>query len=488
MKYAQALRLVTSELGRHSVAPGVYDTALVARIPHAKAPTLPAYPEAVRWLLDHQFGDGTWGGPIAYHHDRVVCTLASMLALAQWRESCGALSDFSARIEAAAWGVAAHLQALHRDPHPTSHFTQIVAQLDEEVRFRGIALPVSAGRPGGRGCGGPGPIAGVASSDRRRGPRPARPLTPPVVIVPPANSASAAIARLQRDPGDHRTREQLAAMLGENGGAVPASARLELHECAWVLASVARLGHPPGDEVAGLAAALPRLQRMLEADLRTEPGAEAVDLGVASLAFQVLRWAGRNPDPTWLLRFEGDDHFRSGPQPGAPCASATAHAHLLEALRGAPAVPGRDRAVRKAVGVLARSTTPDHFWLDPGHASPYLPTTHAVMALGPQLTLALEAVHFILRTQRADGSWGYFDAGTAEETAYCLQALSRFAIQGGTVPREALRAGAAWLVETVERPGRGRPLPPLWIGTSLLCPTRMVDAAVLAALAMTEAA
>jgi hypothetical protein len=422
MKYAQLLLRMTAGLGHHSVAPGVYETALRARVSRTDVPAQPAFPEAVRWLLDRQFGDGTWGSSIPYHHDRVVCTLASMLALAQWRESDGALAEYSERIEAAAWGVAPHLRSLHRDPHQTTGFDQVISTLGEEARFRGIALSIPPER----------------FVDRRRDLRP------------------------NRSPGS---------------GQYPLATRsLELYETAWVVSQLA-LVHPTQSLAAEVAPALKRLRQVVTVD--PTPG-EAADLAVAALAFQVLHWAGERPDPARLLRFESAEHFRATSAPNAPMGSVTAHAHLLDALRSAPAFAGRDRAIRKVVGFLASTSTADHFWQDPRHASPYLPTSQTLAALGPQLTLAREAVHFLLRTQRTDGSWGRFEAGTVEETAYCVQALCRFVAQGGTVRREAITLAARWLERTRERQGAVHP--PMWIGTSLYCPTRMVDAAVAAAL------
>ena len=38
--------------------------------------------------------------------------------------------------------------------------------------------------------------------------------------------------------------------------------------------------------------------------------------------------------------------------------------------------------------------------------------------------LCQESVKWILKTQKSDGSWGFFGFSTAEETAYCLQALN----------------------------------------------------------------
>lgn len=49
-----------------------------------------------------------------------------------------------------------------------------------------------------------------------------------------------------------------------------------------------------------------------------------------------------------------------------------------------------------------------------------------------------ETVQWVIQTQRDDGSWGYYDKGTAEETAYCLQALILYRKRVGPVPGSIL--------------------------------------------------
>lgn len=59
-----------------------YDTAWVARIKNANGK--PMFPQSLRWVLNHQRPDGSWGCEIGYKHDRIISTLASVLALEQY--------------------------------------------------------------------------------------------------------------------------------------------------------------------------------------------------------------------------------------------------------------------------------------------------------------------------------------------------------------------------------------------------------------------
>jgi len=135
--------------------------------------------------------------------------------------------------------------------------------------------------------------------------------------------------------------------------------------------------------------------------------------------------------------------------------------------------------VQKIFRFLLKTRVSNAYWFDKWHASPYYATTHAVIALANYNNpLAIPAVEWILKTQNEDGSWGmYFPS--AEETAYCLQALSIWKRHGGQekVSDTVLKRGAAWLVEHTEYP-----YPPMWIGKCLYCPELVVRSAILSAL------
>jgi hypothetical protein len=134
-------------------------------------------------------------------------------------------------------------------------------------------------------------------------------------------------------------------------------------------------------------------------------------------------------------------------------------------------------SVQKILRFLRRAQILQLFWFDKWHASPYYPTSHAVIACaGYDDDLVDDAVYWILETQNQDGSWGCY-MPTAEETAYCLQALVSWKRHGGQVPGDALKRGATWLADHTE-PSYA----PLWIGKCLYCPVRVVRSAILSTL------
>ena len=87
----------------------------------------------------------------------------------------------------------------------------------------------------------------------------------------------------------------------------------------------------------------------------------------------------------------------------------------------------------------------------------------------------------MLKTQKSDGSWGFYHFSTAEETAYCLQALIMWQRYGGKVRKGSIEQANIWLSKNFEPP-----YPPLWIDKSLYCPDTLVRASILSALVLAE--
>ena len=76
-----------------------YDTAWVALVPKLDGGGFqPQFPATVRWIVDHQLPDGSWGDSALFSaYDRMINTLACVVALTKWSlepEKCKAGLSF----------------------------------------------------------------------------------------------------------------------------------------------------------------------------------------------------------------------------------------------------------------------------------------------------------------------------------------------------------------------------------------------------------
>jgi hypothetical protein len=87
-----------------------------------------------------------------------------------------------------------------------------------------------------------------------------------------------------------------------------------------------------------------------------------------------------------------------------------------------------------------------------------------------------------LHTQRDNGSWGFFERGTKEETAFVLTGLLHYHRLRPFDP-EPIHRGAAYLASAYEAK---RQYPALWIDKCLYAPHNIIRSSILAALILYE--
>src|SRR5437016_540956 len=126
----EAEHLVDS-LDEGQMSATAYDTAWVARVRAADHPEQPAFPLAVRWLLRHQHLDGSWGAEVAFPHDRLICTLAALVALAELTES---LPGTDHAVRRALVYLHLHRPDVRNDPIDTVGFELLLPELLRQAR------------------------------------------------------------------------------------------------------------------------------------------------------------------------------------------------------------------------------------------------------------------------------------------------------------------------------------------------------------------
>jgi halimadienyl-diphosphate synthase len=478
------------EIGPGHMASTAYDTAWAARLGEID---WGIGSRSLAWLAEHQLPDGSWGAlaPM-YYHDRVICTLAAMIALTyRGRRGHDKVQIENGRL-ALERIVGGATQGLQADPNgATVGFEMIAPTLVAEAERLGI-IKTQGDR-----------ILGRLSKLREKklsyiqGKMISRQMTMAFSAemagrdgqhmldvenlqeengsVGVSPSATAYFATYIK-PGNEASLKYLRKVTNPDGG-MPNVAPFDVFEIAWTLwnlSLVPDLGH--AEKLKPHLAFLSNAWQP-KAGIGFAAGYSVKDSDDTGLVYETLLRYGIEKDLASVLAYEEDDHFRCFELEANP--SISANIHVLGALIQA-GLGRKNVSVQKVLGFLRRSRNQQFpFWADKWHSSPYYATSHAIIACaGIDNELVGESVEWILKTQNKNGSWGTY-LPTAEETAYVLQALCIWNQRVASIPKGILNNGARWLKENMDGP-----YPPLWIGKCLYSPNLVIRSAVISALAL----
>lgn len=479
------------EIGPGHMGSTAYDTAWAARLGEVD---WSLSSRALAWLAEHQLPDGSWGAaaPI-YYHDRVLCTLAAMIALT-YR---GRREHDKEQIEKGRLAleriIGGATQGLQSDPNgATVGFEMIAPTLAAEAERLGIIK-----RQGDR-------ILGRLSKQRAKKLDYLKHnmISKHVTIAFSAEMAGTDgkhmldIDNLQENNGsvgcspsasayfandvkrgDEASLKYLRSVMKPDGG-MPNVAPFDVFEIAW---SLWNLGMIPDLKVtAKLKSHIDFLSNAWQpgrgmgfaADYSVKDSDETV------VTYSALQQFGIEKDLESILAFEEKEHFRCFDLEANP--SVSANIHVLDAL-GQAGLDRTNSSVHKVLSFLHKVKGQNHFWVDKWHSSAYYTTAHAIIACAKLASeLVQDSVEWLLHSQNQNGSWGTY-ISTAEETAYAIQALWFWNEHIAKVPEQALKHGARWLKEHMDPP-----YPPLWIGKCLYNPNLVVRSAVLSALTLAQ--
>ncbi len=520
MNLKAQIRDLLNDIGPGRMASTAYDTAWVARLIELEEPV--GY-QALEWLRENQLPDGSWGASQPrYYHDRLICTLAAMAALSRW----GNQKDKS-RIERARLSMDIAMKGLRADPvGETVGFEMIVPTLLAELKASGVVqryddanflrmvYPNAKYRL---------KAIEIDEQSRRRDDEYFKRLThnrsmkikslPEGQIdrhVTMAFSAEMAgtdrvqlldLENIQEPNGSvgyspsatayfalYGLRGDLAALnylreVAERnrvyyGGGMPDVAPFDTFERTWSLWNLA-LTSQLDDELLSLCE--PHLDFLAQAwmpnlGIGFTSIYKPTDSDVTSLTYETFHRYGRTLELDAVLCYEEDDYFRCYELEANP--SVSANIHVLGSLSEI-GFDTKHPSIQKIVNFLTQQKYLGMFWFDKWHVSPYYATSHAIISSAGYLNdLVSDGVDWISKTQNANGSWGYY-IPTAEETAYCLQALLIWRREGGKISRDIIMRGLAWLSEHMEPPYQ-----PLWIGKCLYAPEIVIRSAILSAMAL----
>lgn len=490
MDYIQEAKNLVKNLDQR-MGPSAYDTAWMARV---KAPDSgPQWPELIEWLLENQRVDGSWGGEIEYYHDRIICTLSAIITLNEYRDRTLIEQSISYG-EKYIWS---HLHLLPRDPFELVGFELIVPTLMGEARSLGLDVPQHT-------CG-----YDKIQTEKIR-------LIPADKLYSPQISTVHSLEFL----GKQGDGNQLSQALGRNGslGNSPATTSyylllnpsdthawsylefvknsnphivylypFKIFEITWVLNNLMFSGV--------------RIHQFVSEDtldkLKEHLGPKGVGLDadfgipdgdITSVCSRILLAAGRSVDSTILNHYENPDTHVFHTYEYERNLSVSTNVHALETLNLMLDYPKRDLIQDKIIVMLLNSRKYNMYWTDKWHASPYYVTAHVLVGLLSQKReyLAYACSHtidWILHTQREDGSWGFFDKGTAEETAYALIALLHYH-QHQSLDVNVIHKGVEFLKKSYN--DKALNYPEFWIGKDLFAPFDVIRSVILAVFVLYE--
>ena len=484
----QYVHTLLKKVGSNQISSSAYDTSWVARL--SKLDSSLGI-NALNWLRNNQLPDGSWGAEApVYFHERAICTLSAIISLAKYGDH-----EDKRRLELGLEALEHAINHLEDDLMGyTIGFELIFPTLLAEAEELGILQFEKYGLLKKL----------MQERDKKLAKLPAR-INRHMTVAFSAEMVGEDqlhllnLEKLQQTNGSVSYSPSATAFFLLNirpdnlkainyleniavNGAVPYVTPIEIFEYAWALWNLSLLDSLDNEVVNLCQSHLDKL----EAEWRPGIGIAACigltlpDGDDTSMVYKVLSHYDRPVDHEAVLNFEGPEQIYCFEYEADPSLSTNIHA--LAALRQAN-LPVQNSSVQKVIKFLRKAKGGQPYWIDKWHASPYYPTSHAIIACSGYCDEIIEeSINWILSTQNSDGSWGHY-MPTAEESSYCLQALFSHSKQGGNVPKDVLDLGIKWLQEnwTMKKP-------PLWIGKSLYCPELVVDSAILSALMLGEEA
>ncbi|HEY2764639.1 MAG TPA: prenyltransferase/squalene oxidase repeat-containing protein [Pseudonocardiaceae bacterium] len=488
-----------------AVSPSVYETARLVTL----VPWLTGHSQRVRFLLERQHPDGTWGAAGGYCLVPTLSATEALLTCLRRKQNGDAeAAGHGDLVRATDRGLRALFGRLGRSPQillPDTIAAEIVipalvarinAHLDSLGSQPVTGLDVWGGT--GRLLLPHGVDPDLLSRLRHavdQGQVPPPKLLHSLEVLGPAARGAPFVAPVLGAVGcspaataawlTHRTAhpsfDYLHTVQHRGGGPVPGITPITFFEWAWVLTALTTAGCPvriPEGLVSSLHSAFD------ESGIPAAPGLPP-DSDDTAAALCVLAELGSPRSPDCLFAYQLDTHFSCFPGERTP--SISTNAHVLQAFGTCLGHEADGRARREAAITTISQWIRDRqdntgSWTDKWHASAYYATVCCATALhrydrDASAIAVHRAVSWLLESQHEDGSWGRW-GGTDEETAYAVQTLVH---THADRPNIAAEQATARGYEFLRRRTPPREYPPLWHDKDLYAPIRVIQAEIVAA-------
>ncbi|GIK56305.1 MAG: type B diterpene cyclase [Chloroflexota bacterium] len=476
------------------VSPEAYSTAWVAMVPDADDLSRPAWPQALEYLRLHQLADGGWGEPAIYFaHERLIATLAAILAFATWNEP------------ADAGYIARGLEAVHR------YAEYLLSEFESPTGFE-LLLPALLTRLEPFGLDLP---SGLWSEELRQVTARKMSLIGKLEIdytrprswwfsmealpeerlaeiderilnrhgsIVTSTATTAAYLRALRQHGRDSAHAAafLAHVLKLGGGAVGFCWPVEVFELVWVLDTFRRAGFSPTDrEIALLIKELAVVYDTAPMGLSSSRAFSVNDCDDTAIGYLVLRWGGQNPAAQPFLNFWRTNYFSTYLDERTPSVSTNVHA--LAALRANLASYEHKQLAIHVTNWLYEQLDRQLELYDKWHISPLYMCSHAISALvGWDDDLARRCMEYLLHKQHSNGGWGSGERPNIEETSLVVLGLGA-AWEAGYLKDDIPLKLARHFLDSQ----RGaHPSERLWIGKTLYQPIGIIAGTIYAAKAV----
>lgn len=472
------------------IAPGAYSTAWVALVPSIEDLNQPAWPQALEYVRTHQLEDGGWGEATVYFaHERLISTLAAVLALATWKEA--------ADVEAIARGLGAihqYVAQLTLEPNEPIGFELLLPTMLSKLEPFNLDLPQTLWSDEFKQITSKKlALIGKLEIEYTR-PRTwwfsMEMLSEERLIeiderildihgsIATSTAATAAYLRALRLHGRDSARAHafLNHVLQLGNGGVGFCWPVEVFELTWVLDAFMRAGFDSADrEIAPLIKKLAHIYETPPAGLSWSRAFPLNDSDNTATGYTVMHWAGLSPTEKPLLDFWDKTHFLTYLDERTPSVSANVHA--LTALR-CNLESSEHKSLAISVTEWLREQLAQHGeFHDKWHISPLYVTSRAISPLaGWDDDLARRCVNYILEHQDVSGGWGYGERATLEETSFAVLGLST-ALRAGLLKDYAPLRHASHFLHKNSHLATER----LWIGKTLYQPVGVTMGTIYAA-------
>jgi len=473
----QQVRSLEHDGGKMSSS--AYDTASHTRVTDQRGKSL--FPECVRWLLENQHPDGSWGSQILDYHDRVLSTLSAIMALNEIDRR--QYEPYIQRGETYIWE---HMKYLEVETCQFVGGEMLLPSLIQQAQSMGLDLPLHmkvyekahhAKLKKIEESMWYSPLTSLSFSLEFLGNNVDLACLPNILLsngsVGNSPAATAFFLTHRKNAKALRYLKTVLQLTGD--GSMMEAYPIDVFELGWIMYNLISAGLYLEwyAEICDLL-----LSCMGRLGVGMSSGFPVPDLDDTIMGCRALYEMHYPVDFSIIDAYDVGDYFATYPfEVGA---SVSTNIHVLDFVKNCSEFPNREEVIERLVRFIRREIHPGGYWTDKWHVSPYYTTGHAVLALcNVDLALVETAISWILESQNENGTWGE-KGGTLEETALAVQALMYYHRHIERIDTEIV-SNAISVLDYGGSTLASAKLPDMWICKVLYNPVRIVWSAITSA-------